>query len=69
MDTKKLNTLIAAYTGVLEKKASMVATKIHIPNRPNISSNIRNVPSISGVSTSFAVNPRTMPIITGITIE
>lgn len=45
------------------KTDKRVAVKIHIPNRPNKSSKIGSTEVISGTSTSFAVNPKTNPII------
>lgn len=69
IETKKLNTLIAACIGVFEKTANKVAEKIHIPNRPHISSNIGKTEVISGASTSFAATPKITPIIAAKIIE
>lgn len=69
IEIKKLNTFIAAFKGVLEKIDNIEAAKIHIPNRPNKSSNIGNTEVISGTSTSFATNPKIAPIIVAKIIE
>lgn len=62
---KKVKERIAASKGVLERMDISAAAQTHIPNRPIISSNMGNLDVTYGTSTSFAVIPKTMPMING----
>lgn len=65
MPIKKTKERIAARNDVFERTAINAAAQTHIPNRPIISSNMGRRDVIYGTSTSFAVIPKTMPMVNG----